>query len=143
MQPFTGYVKLKVIHFLRRMDRIRRDLEELDKLQNAIQKDREYSHRLKDTFLDESQRLKKLQSRMLNLIVKNPPVWKKIGADATIASSELAASASPEVILPGKGSKRRSISKKQSEDAAGLPSAEQENKQDRKSKEAPFQFRYN
>ena len=66
-------MELKAIHLIRRLERIDRDLEELNSLQQGIREDREYAPRIIDPLLEESTRLKKLKSRILSLIIKNPP----------------------------------------------------------------------
>ena len=66
-------MELKAIHLIRRLERIDRDLEELNNLQMGIREDREYAPRIIDPLMDESIRLKKLKSKILSLIIKNPP----------------------------------------------------------------------
>jgi hypothetical protein len=55
------------------LERIDRDIEELNNLQMGIREDREYATRIMDPLLDESSRLKKLRSKILSQSIKNPP----------------------------------------------------------------------
>jgi hypothetical protein len=66
-------VKLKAIHLLRRLERIDRDLEELQQLQNSIQEDRAYARTLKESLSEEFSRLRQFKSRILTQIITNPP----------------------------------------------------------------------
>ncbi|MCB1140107.1 MAG: hypothetical protein KDK23_15205 [Leptospiraceae bacterium] len=58
-------MKLKVIHLLRRLERIERDLEELDGMLSSLPMDREYSLRLRDSLIEESSRLKEFKQKIL------------------------------------------------------------------------------
>ncbi|MBU44365.1 MAG: hypothetical protein CMN76_14180 [Spirochaetaceae bacterium] len=58
-------LKLKVIHLLRRLERIERDLEELDGMLAGLPMDREYSLRLRDSLIEESSRLKDFKQKIL------------------------------------------------------------------------------
>lgn len=58
-------LKLKVIHLLRRLERIERDLEELDDMLSRLPMDREYSLRLRDSLIEESARLKEFKQKIL------------------------------------------------------------------------------
>lgn len=66
-------MKLKVVHLLRKLDTIDRDLEELENLQNAIHENRIYSGRLRMSLGEETTRLKKLKSRILSQVIASPP----------------------------------------------------------------------
>lgn len=66
-------MKLKVVHLLRKLDTINRDLEELENLQSVIQEDRIYSGRLRNSLGEEKTRLKKLKSRILSQVIVSPP----------------------------------------------------------------------
>jgi hypothetical protein len=86
-------VQLKVIHLIRRLDRIRRDIEELERLQSGIREDREYATRIIDPLIEETQRLKKLRNRILSQIIKSPPESLQGGILPESGKK-------PEVILP-------------------------------------------
>ncbi len=58
---------------LRRVERIDRDLEELENIQNSIREDRDYAGRLRESLIDESIRLDNLKGRIFSQIVINPP----------------------------------------------------------------------
>ncbi|GIX41763.1 MAG: hypothetical protein KatS3mg129_1496 [Leptospiraceae bacterium] len=66
-------MNLKVIHLIRKIERIERDMEEIQTLLNTLQMDREYSKKLKDSLIEEYHRLKKLRSTILKQIVHIPP----------------------------------------------------------------------
>ncbi len=95
-------MKLKVIHLIRRLERIERDLEELGNLQNTIHEDREYAGRLRDSLVEETLRLKKLRNRLYSQIIKNPPVEalqeRPFTEAAAVADGDRASS--PEIVLP-------------------------------------------
>lgn len=122
-------MKLIVAHFLRRLDRIDRDLQEIEKLQASLQTDRDYAGRLKDSLSDEAIRMKKLRGRILSLVVKDPPGFEESApvSAAVIPSTD---TGSAEIILPGKGRKSEKKKEKSSEPAA-------------ESADEPFRFRFN
>jgi len=95
-------VKLKVIHLIRRIERIRRDIDELEQLQSGIRDDREYAPRLIDPLIDETLRLKKLENRIQNQIVKEPPqILTEVKSTAPAPR--------PEVELPEKRKKEATL----------------------------------
>ncbi len=65
-------MNLKVIHLIRKVERIDRDIEEIQTLLNTLQMDREYSQSLKDFLIDEYHRLKNLKKEILRQTVKFP-----------------------------------------------------------------------
>lgn len=65
-------MSLRVVHLLRKTERIDRDLEELDSLLNSLQMDREYSSRLKDSLIDESFRLRQLKQKINSQVIRIP-----------------------------------------------------------------------
>lgn len=97
-------VKLKVVHLLRRMERIHRDMQELENLQNAIRDDRDYADRLKNSLVDESLRLSELKRKILSQIIKNPPDFlmspEHQGSLFNDNSAPKEEPMEPEVILP-------------------------------------------
>lgn len=144
-------MKIKVIHLLRRVERIDRDLEELDRLRATIQEDRDYADRVRDSLTEEARRLGDLRERILTQVVKDPPVLEE---GSSVASAVLpvapvaapagaeAAGPQPEIIVPRKGRPQRSSPKK----SAAAPDSEKSagRKKDAAAKSAaPFQFRYN
>lgn len=65
-------MNLRVIHLIRKVERIDRDLEELDTLLGTLQMDREYSLRLRDSLVDESFRLKQLRQKISAQVIRIP-----------------------------------------------------------------------
>ncbi|MCB1167671.1 MAG: hypothetical protein KDK33_16045, partial [Leptospiraceae bacterium] len=90
-------MKLKVIHLLRRLERIERDLEELDGMLAGLRMDREYSVRLRDSLIEESARLKEFKQQILTQRVL--ATEEQIAADQA-ASESIESSVTIE--LPGK-----------------------------------------
>lgn len=70
-------MNLKVIHLIRKLERIDRDLEEIQTMLNTIQMDREYSKKLKDSLIDEYHRLKQLKTTILKQVVLIPPHFEQ------------------------------------------------------------------
>jgi len=66
-------INLKVIHLIRKIERIDRDMEEIQTLLNTLQMDREYSKKIKDSLIEEYHRLKQLKSMILKQVVHIPP----------------------------------------------------------------------
>lgn len=65
-------MNLRVIHLIRKVERIDRDLEELDSLLGTLQMDREYSLRLRDSLIEESFRLKQFRQKITSQIIRIP-----------------------------------------------------------------------
>ncbi len=65
-------INLKVIHLIRKIERIDRDMEEIQTLLNTLQMDREYSKKIKDSLIEEYHRLKQLKSMILKQVVHIP-----------------------------------------------------------------------
>ena len=142
----TEAVKIKVIHLLRRIERIDRDLEELERLEGAIQQDREYSERLRESLSEESGRLHQLRKRILDQVVRGAPERQAApgkprpkAAHPTPPPSQDAAG-EPEIILPtrrkARGPARVQAPAAKTDNGAGR-------KKLKKSEATPFQFRYN
>jgi len=66
-------INLKVIHLIRKIERIDRDMEEIQTLLNTLQMDREYSKKIKDSLIEEYHRLKQLKSIILKQVIHIPP----------------------------------------------------------------------
>jgi len=66
-------INLKVIHLIRKIERIDRDMEEIQTLLNTLQMDREYSKKIKDSLIEEYHRLKQLKSMILKQVIHIPP----------------------------------------------------------------------
>ena len=123
-------MKLRVVHLIRKLDKIDRDLEELGGLRNRIQEDREYAGRLSESVAEETTRLKRLRSKILAQVIRPPattsegssngagedtvngPGWWRRLLEETSAPSLLEKSSDnssgkssgsnlPEIILPG------------------------------------------
>lgn len=74
-------MNLRVIHLLRKVERIDRDIEELDALLSTLQMDREYSARLRDSLIEESFRLRQLKQRIHSQVIRIPPHLENLLAD--------------------------------------------------------------
>ncbi len=140
----TEPVKIKVIHLLRRLERIDRDLEELDRLKATIQEDREYAERLRDSLAEESRRLHQLRDRILVQVVLHPPDEKTWAAVDAVIPAAVAGmppvverSREPEVIVP-----RKKIPPPRATREEERKPAAKNGRNPHKS-DAPFQFRYN
>jgi hypothetical protein len=98
------------------MERIERDLSEIQTLRSTLQDDREYSSRLRHSLQDETVRMRELQSRILSQVILNPPtaltglVRKRDGQAPATESANIAfvdpdeapvvPGRAPEIILP-------------------------------------------
>ncbi|MCB1317294.1 MAG: hypothetical protein KDK34_07210 [Leptospiraceae bacterium] len=87
-------MNLKVVHLLNHLDWIERDLKEIAGLESALQDDRTYSQRVRQSLRDEALRLQELQRKILGQVIKNPP--KDISPAASKEST-------PTVTSPQKG----------------------------------------
>lgn len=74
-------MNLRVVHLLRKVERIDRDIEELDALMGTLQMDREYSARLRDSLVEESFRLRQLKQRINSQVIRIPPHFEAMLAD--------------------------------------------------------------
>lgn len=90
-------LKLKVIHLIRRLERIERDLEELDQLQTSLHMDREYSRKLKESLLEESVRLKDLRDSILSQRIQDHSQGE-VQSDETGSESEEENTAKPDSV---------------------------------------------
>ncbi|MCB1303903.1 MAG: hypothetical protein KDK37_06485 [Leptospiraceae bacterium] len=131
-------MKLKVIHLLRRLERIERDLEELDGMLAGLRMDREYSVRLRDSLIEESARLKEFKQQILTQRVL--ATEEQIAADQA-ASESIESSVTIE--LPGKA---QSNSNGKTAPAARKEPRKAEKKtpekQPTREKESAFEFRF-
>jgi hypothetical protein len=87
-------MKLKAAHLLRRLERIHRDLEELDDLQKSIREDREYAGRLRNSLVDESIRLNTLRERVLTQVIRPPEqqgtgYWQRLQGDQNAPTAQV------------------------------------------------------
>lgn len=64
-------MKVTVAHLFKKLEEIDRDVVELQKLDDRIAKDREYSPILKETFQDERKKLSDQRSEILKLRVES------------------------------------------------------------------------
>lgn len=55
------------------LEKIERDLQEIEELQNRLQADRGYTAAVRDSLENETVRLTDLRARIANLIIKDPP----------------------------------------------------------------------
>ena len=142
-------MKLKVIHLLRRLERIERDLEELDGMLSSLPMDREYSLRLRDSLIEESSRLKEFKQKILlqRVVADSGSV---AGVEA-IPSQEVDAQVSIQVpeksSSNGSSGKGKSVSRKESASRPENGKARQEKpekseKQDKKTDKQAFEFRF-
>lgn len=107
-------MKLRAIHLLNRMERIERDLNEMQTLRSTLQDDRDYAGRLRSSLQDETLRLRELQSQILAQVIQNPPaeLVPESGIPAAVRAPEPAPVAAahdapaPEIILPGAHSRK-------------------------------------
>ncbi len=160
----TG-MKLKVAHLLRRMERIQRDLEELDHLQKSIREDRDYAGRLRNSLVDESIRLHTLRERLLGQVIHPPqatgaPYWERLmekdvksgrrGKSPTI-SDQSATSSRPavEITIPPKnalasGESDKKSEKRRQEPGTPAPAGKKGGhaKEPADSAQPPFRFNY-
>jgi len=74
-------MNLRVVHLLRKVERIDRDIEELDALMGTLQMDREYSARLRDSLVEESFRLRQLKQRINSQVIRIPPHFETMLSD--------------------------------------------------------------
>ncbi len=97
-------MKLKAIHLLHRLERLDRDLEELQLLQNSIQADRAYARTLKESLMEEFGRLRQLKSRILSQVIRTPPAGLTGEAEsskpAALPNAENRRRLAPELTLP-------------------------------------------
>lgn len=66
-----------MIHLIRKIERIDRDIEEIQNLLSNLQMDREYSQRLKDSLIEEYHRFKDLKKEILKQVILIPPQFKE------------------------------------------------------------------
>lgn len=90
-------MNLRVIHLLRKLERIDRDIEELDALMSTLQMDREYSARLRDSLVEESFRLRQLKQRINSQVIRIPPHIEAMLADGRRPEINVR----PDITLPG------------------------------------------
>lgn len=135
-------MKIKVATLLSRLEKIERDLAELERLKESIQDDRNYANRLRASLVDETVRLKDLQGRLLSAVVKNPPESLAILPSAALSST---ATENPEVILPGKQTEAASTGQKEAAAASEKPAPKEKKEKGKKGEDSKpnFQFRYN
>ncbi len=74
-------MNLRVVHLLRKVERIDRDIEELEALLGTLQMDREYSARLRDSLVEESFRLRQLKQRINAQVIRIPPHFEAMLSD--------------------------------------------------------------
>ncbi len=132
-----GPLKLKVIHLLRRLERIERDLEELDGMLSGLPMDREYSIRLRDSLIEESSRLKDFKQKILTqrVISDNP------SAIETADTEEGSVNAEVSIQLPEKGSNSNGRSKPKSQ-RKSQPAPVRTEKKEQKEEKPAFEFRF-
>lgn len=94
-------MSLRVVHLLRKTERIDRDLEELDSLLNSLQMDREYSGRLRDSLVDESFRLRQLKQKINSQVIRIPAQIESF-VQETISKKPIVTQVQPKQIEPEK-----------------------------------------
>ncbi len=62
---------------IRKLERIERDIEEIQNLLSTLQMDREYSQKLKDSLIEEYHRLKDLKNEILKQVIHIPHDYKE------------------------------------------------------------------
>ncbi|MCB1326194.1 MAG: hypothetical protein H7A21_05285 [Spirochaetales bacterium] len=99
-------MQLKVIHLLNHLEKINRDLQEIDALQASIKDDRNYSQKVRSSLKEESVRLRRLQAKIETQTVLNAPAELATrSASAPARGPAVTASATapnPELFVPGK-----------------------------------------
>ncbi|MDW7975076.1 MAG: hypothetical protein RMI35_00810 [Leptospiraceae bacterium] len=70
-------MNLKVIHLIRKLERIERDIEEIQNMLNTLPSDREYFPKLKDSLLDEYHRLNQLKKEIYKQTVYIPETHRE------------------------------------------------------------------
>lgn len=130
-------LKLKVIHLLRRLERIERDLEELDGMLSGLPMDREYSIRLRDSLIEESSRLKDFKQKILTQRVISEGSATLAETDATEESSEVS------IQLPSKEAVSNGRSKPRPGRKTQAPAARPATTDTKQETEKPaFEFRF-
>ena len=119
-------MKLRVVHLIRKLEKIDRDLSELDSLKHKIHLDRHYANSINKSLIDESTRLKSLKSKIFAQVIKEPPelllekfhVWKNTNAN-NIESSGINEDIIPEIEinLPEKKEKSSPVKENKKTDA--------------------------
>ena len=132
-----GPLKLKVIHLLRRLERIERDLEELDGMLSGLPMDREYSLRLRDSLIEESSRLKDFKQKILTqrVISDNPSAIESTENADSPESSEVS------IQIPEKGSASNGKPRPKTQRKAP-PAAARTEKKEKKEEKPAFEFRF-
>ena len=65
---------IKVIHILNHLEKIDRDIKEIEHMRNQLQLDRTYSAVVQESLNVEMTRLTRLQNTIGSLVISNPPV---------------------------------------------------------------------
>ena len=99
-------MQLKVIHLLNHLEKINRDLQEIDALQASIKDDRNYSQKVRSSLKEESVRLRRLQAKIETQTVLNAPaeLATRSASAPAVAPAVTASDAAPnpELFVPGK-----------------------------------------
>lgn len=90
-------MNLKVIHLIRKIERIDRDMEEIENFLNTLQMDREYSYKLRDSLIEEFHRLKKLKKDILKQVVYIPPHFESFLNQMNLQSKSLENGQTPDI----------------------------------------------
>jgi len=121
-------MNLRVIHLLRKVERIDRDVEDLDALLETLQMDREYSARLRDSLVEEAFRLRQLKQRINSQVIRVPEHFESLlsgtkpTATVTVAAAQIAEKVS--MPIPSQKSESQaalSTAPKKAEAAAATP----------------------
>lgn len=106
---------IKVIHILNHLEKIDRDINEIEQMRNQLQLDRTYTAVVQESLNTEMSRLTKLQNTIGSLIINNPPAHLVLDLDdhsrgmavrsiSQLASSEKLNKSAPkiEISIPNK-----------------------------------------
>lgn len=142
-------MNIKVIHLIRKLERIERDIEEIKNLISTLQMDREYSAKLKDSLIEEYHRLKNLKKEIFKQVVFIPPEYenfiKKLFLDSKEINQEPAVKSEIEIHII-KENKTQQIPYQKTEEKSNGKEIEQKKdsikKIHEKSKHSPFLFKF-
>ena len=71
-------MQLKVIHLFNHLQKIERDIAELNTLKSSLQDSRTYTSRIRLALDEERESLQSMEHKILNQVVKNPPPFLKL-----------------------------------------------------------------
>lgn len=144
-------MNIKVIHLIRKLERINRDIEEITNLISTLQMDREYSAKLKDSLIEEYHRLKNLKKEIFKQVIFIPPEYenfiKKLFLDSNETNQETALKSEIEIHIikdnqPQPIQYQKTVEEKNNSSKETVQKKDSIKKIHEKSKHSPFLFKF-